>query len=375
VKNGWERPNWFGREGTKPIVEYSFGRQNWFDYHAAEHRAARERVAIFDQTGFSKYTFKGRDTVMVLQRLCGNNVDVPIGKTVYTGMFNERGGFESDLTLVRLAADEFYIISGTAQTWRDLDWIRRNIRRDEHAEVIDVTGAFGVLGVMGPNARKLLNRVTDADLSNEAFPFGTAREISVGQAMVRAIRITYVGELGWELHVPMEQLVLVYDNLTAAGSDLGVSNAGHYAINSLRLEKGYRAWGAELSPDDNPLEAGLSFAIAWDKFFIGREALLKAKSRELTRRLVIFVLKNPEPMLWGSEPIYCDGRAAGYTTSGSYGHTVGAAIAMGYVNGSGGVNPELIKSSRFEIGVAGERCAAMACLSPPFDPKRTRVLV
>jgi len=318
---------------------------------------------------------QGRDAVGVLQRLCGNNVNVPVGKTVYTGLFNERGGFESDLTLVRLAAEEFYLISGTAQTWRDLEWIKRNIRRDEHAEVADITSAFGVLGVMGPNARGLLSRVTDANLSNDAFPFGTVREISVGQATARAIRITYVGELGWELHVPTEQLAPVYDTLMAAGNDLGVTNAGHYAINSLRLEKGYRAWGAELSPDDNPLEAGLAFAVAWDKAFIGREALLKAKSTELTRRLVVFVLKDSRPMLWGSEPIYCNGRAVGYTTSGSYGHTVGAAIAMGYVNNTAGVTPEFIRSGRFEIGVAGERCAAAAHLAPPYDPKRARILV
>ena len=234
----------------KPVTEYSFARQNWFPNLAAEHRAARETVAVFDQTGFSKFIFKGRDVVKVLQRLCGNNVDVPIGRTVYTGMFNQRGGFESDLTLVRLAADEYYLVSGAAQTWRDLDWIRRNIRHDDHAEVADITAAFGVLGLMGPNARRLLERVTDADLSNQAFPFGAAREIGVGQATVRAVRITYVGELGWELHVPMEQLAPVYDTLMAAGRDLRVTNAGHYAINSLRLEKGHRAWGAELSPDD-----------------------------------------------------------------------------------------------------------------------------
>src|SRR5437016_4204634 len=310
VKNGWERANWFARQNDhaphaafghplpssdegrgqgegnrleisshaeKPVTEYSFGRQNWFANHAAEHRAAREKVAIFDQTGFSKFTFKGRDAINVLQRLCGNDVDVAIGQAVYTGLFNERGGFESDLTLVRLARDEFYIVSGSAQAVRDFDWIARHTRRDERAELVDVTGSFGVLGVMGPDSRTLLGRVTDADLSNPAFPFGIARQISIGLATVRAVRITYVGELGWELHVPMEQLALVYDALVETGADLGIANAGHYAINSLRLEKGYRAWGAELSPDDTPLEAGLAFAIDWNKPFVGREALLKQR--------------------------------------------------------------------------------------------------
>jgi 4-methylaminobutanoate oxidase (formaldehyde-forming) len=403
VKNGWERPNWFALveesvealnrstvqpapastlqrfnastalPATQPEVCYSFGRQNWFPSHALEHRAAREAVAVFDQTGFSKYVLKGRDAVTVLQRLCGNNVDVPLGRTVYTGLFNERGGFESDLTLVRLAADEFYLISGTAQTVRDQDWISRHIRPDEHAELLDVTGSIGVLGVMGPHSRALLQRVTDADLSTAAFPFGTAKQISIGAATVRAVRITYVGELGWELHAPTEQLALVYDTVMAAGKDLGVTDAGHYAINSLRLEKGYRAWGADISPDDTPLEAGLSFAIDWNKDFLGRAALLKQKAAGLKRHLVIFVVQDPEPVLWGSELIYRDGQAVGYTTSGSYGHTVGGAIAMGYVNNAAGVNGEFIKTGRFEINITGQRYPAQAHLRPPYDPDRKRI--
>jgi 4-methylaminobutanoate oxidase (formaldehyde-forming) len=265
AKNGWERPNWFAPNGMTPEVEYSFGRQNWFACHAAEHRACRERIALFDQTGFSKYVLKGPDAANVLQRLCGNDVDVPVGRVVYTGMFNERGGFESDLTAVRTGLNEFYLISGTAQTVRDLDWIGRHVRPDEHAEVIDVTSGWCVLGVMGPQSRALLSRVTDTDLANAAFPFATAQTISIRTATVRALRITYVGELGWELHVPIEQAALVYDALVAAGQEFGIANAGHYAINSLRLEKGYRAWGADLSPDDSALEAGLGFAIAWNK--------------------------------------------------------------------------------------------------------------
>jgi 4-methylaminobutanoate oxidase (formaldehyde-forming) len=262
-KAGWERPNLFALPSPSPLggeragargaavssfatdreIKYSFGRQNWFANHAFEHRSARENVALFDQTGFSKLLLKGRDAVTVLQRLCGNNVDVPVGKAVYTGLFNDRGGFESDLTLVRIAENEFYIITGTAQAVRDANWITRNVRLEERAELVDVTGAFGVLGVMGPNSRTLLSRVTETDLSNASFPFGTAQRISLGWATPRAIRITYVGELGWELHVPAEQMATVYDTLMDAGRSLGVANAGHYAINSLRLEKAYRAWG------------------------------------------------------------------------------------------------------------------------------------
>lgn len=390
VKNGWERPNWFARPNDshasrithhaasfaeKPVAEYTFSRQNWFANHAAEHRAARENVAVFDQTGFSKFVFKGDDVVSVLQRLCGNNVDVPISQAVYTGLFNERGGFESDLTVIRTGAREFFIITGSSQTVRDFDWITRNIREGERAELVDVTSAFSIIGVMGPNSRALLSCVTEADLSNPAFPFLCSRFISVGHATVRAVRITYVGELGWELHAPTEQAALVYDTLTAAGKDLGVTNAGHYAINSLRLEKGYRAWGAELSPDDTPLEAGLGFAIDWTKQFLGREALLAQKQAGVKRRLVIFVLDDPELVLWGSEPIFRDGKPVGYTTSGSYGHSIGGAIAMGYVNHAAGVTLEFIKSGHYEINISGQRFAAKAYLHAPYDAKRTRILM
>jgi sarcosine dehydrogenase len=375
-KNGWERPNWFARDGMKPVTSYSFGRQNWFACQAREHRATRENVAVFDQTGFAKFLLQGRDAINVLQRLCGNDVDVPAGRVVYTSMLNERGGFESDLTVVRVCEHEYYLISGAAQSVRDADWINRHILPDEHASLTDVTEAFAALSVMGPNARALLRRVTDADLATEAFPFGTARTIDLGQATVRALRITYVGELGWELHVPMSQAGLAYDALLAAGRDLGVTNAGHYAINSLRLEKGYRAWGTDLSPEDTPLEAGLEFALAWNKPvpFIGREALAKQRKSGLTRRLVLFVLEDPEPMLWGGEPIYRNGVAVGYTTSAAYGHTLGGAVALGYVRNEGGVDAAFIQSGRYEINIAGQRYAAAAHLRVPYDPGRKRIL-
>jgi 4-methylaminobutanoate oxidase (formaldehyde-forming) len=375
-KAGWERPNWFARGGVRPEPAYAFGRQNWFECHAAEHRAARERVAVFDQTGFSKFLLRGRDAAGVLQRLCANDVDVPAGRAVYTGLLNDRGGFESDLTAVRLAAGEFYLVSGTAQAVRDADWIGRQIGSDEHAELVDVTEAFAVLGVMGPNARALLGRLTDADLSNAAFPFSTVRTIGVGRATARAVRITYVGELGWELHVPAGQAALLYDTLTEAGRDLGLTDAGHYAINSLRLEKGYRAWGADLSPDDTPLEAGLEFAVAWDKPvpFLGREALRRQKADGVKRRLVMFVLQDPEPVLWGGEPIYRDGRVVGYTTSGSYGHTVEGGVALGYVADAGGVDAAFVRVGRYEIDVAGRRYPAAAHLRAAYDPGRQRIV-
>jgi 4-methylaminobutanoate oxidase (formaldehyde-forming) len=392
VKNGWERPNWFARPNLpgsgdhppagerdgafaeKPEVQYSFGRQNWFFNHAAEHRAAREAVAVFDQSGFAKFTLKGRDALPVLQRLCGNNVDVAPGKTVYTGLFNNQGGFESDLTLCRIGRDEFYLITSTGQAVRDFDWISRHILPEEQVALVDVTSSFGVLGVMGPKSRELLTRLTDSDLSNHGFPFGAAQSMSIGGGTAYALRLTYVGELGWELHVPMEQLLLVYDRLVDAGGDLGLCDAGHYAINSLRLEKGYRAWGAELSPEDTPLEAGLGFAIDWNKSFLGREALLEQRARRLTRRLCIFVLSDPEPVLWGAELIYRNGKPVGYTTSGSYAHTLGGAIAMGYVNHSEGVDAAFIQAGHYEINVNGTRHPATVHLRAPYDAERKRIL-
>ena len=381
VKSGWERPNWFaipGNGATKPEVQYAWGRQNWFPNHAAEHRAARESVALFDQSGFGKLRVTGLDAASFLQRLCGNDVDVAPGRLVYTGLFNARGGFESDLTVVRLGRDDFYLVTGTTQPRRDQDWLRRNRRPEERVEIQDETVATSVLSVMGPAARTLLSRVTDANLEPAAFPFGSVRTLGVGPATARALRVTYVGELGWELHIPVEQMASAYDALWSAGQDLGIANAGHYAINSLRIEKGYRAFGAELSPDETALEAGLSFALAWDKTggFLGREALVRQRAEGVRKRLALFSLQEPQGILWGSEPILRDGRTVGYTTSGAYGHTVGASVAMGYVRDPAGgvVSAEFVTAGRYEILLNGVRVPAAVSLKPLHDPERRRIL-
>jgi len=375
AKMGWERANWFAPDGVEPEAVYSFGRQNWFPYAAAEHRAAREAVAVFDQTSFAKLKLEGADAEAVLQRLCANDVDVPPGRVVYTAMLNERGGFESDLTVTRLTADAYLVVTGSAQGTRDLDWIRRHLPAGARATVTEVTGAYAVLGLMGPRSRELLARVSDADLGPAAFPFLTSREIAIGQATARASRVTYVGELGWELYVPVEQAGLVYDELAQAGRDLGLRDAGYYALDSLRMEKAYRAWGREVTIDDTPWEAGLGFAVRLDKPvpFLGREALLEQRERTLTKRLLTFVLEDEAALPWGDEPILCDGRVVGSVTSAAFGHTLGRAVAMGYVRDPGGVDEAYVASGRFELDVAGDRIPARAGLAAPYDPHALRV--
>jgi 4-methylaminobutanoate oxidase (formaldehyde-forming) len=372
---GWERANWFAPEGVEPKYEYSYKRQNWFPYAAEEHKAVREAVALFDQTSFGKFLVQGRDTEAVLQRICANDVAVPAGKVVYTQWLNERGGIEADLTVTRLAEDAYQVVTGAAVAGRDFNWLTRNIPEDAHCIATDVTSGSAVLGVMGPNSRALLSKLTDADLSNEAFPFGTAREIDLGMARVRAVRITYVGELGWELYVPSEFAPGVFDAIQAEGDAFGLRLAGMHVLDSCRIEKAFRHWGHDLTDEDTPLEAGLGFACRFDKnvAFIGRDALLRQKETGLKKRLVQFALEDPEPLLYHNEPIYRDGEIVGYTTSGNYGHHLGAAIGLGYVRHPDGVDADFVTSGRYEIEIACERFPARASLRPLYDAKSERV--
>src|ERR1700744_4072356 len=293
-KMGWERPNFFAPSVAEAKIDYAFGQQNWLPWSGAEHRACREGVALFDMTTFSKFLVKGRDAEEVLQGIVANDVAVPPGTTVYTGMLNERGPYESDFTLTRLADDQYLLVTGTAQTTRDFDTIEKAIPQDKHCTLVDVTGQYAVLAVMGPRSRALLQSVSKADWSNEAFGFGQSREVDLGYATVRATRLTYVGELGWELYVPVEFAVGVYETLNQAGKAFGLVNAGYYAIDSLRIEKGYRAWGRELKPATNPFEAGLSFACKLDKDipFRGREALLRLRVEAPSPRKVVVTVHS-----------------------------------------------------------------------------------
>jgi len=375
TKMGWERANWFATAGAVPAVEYSYGRQNWFAASAEEHLAARTGVALFDMTSFSKFVVKGRDAESVLQQLLANDVAVPVGRTVYSAMLNERGGFESDLTLTRLAPDEFLLVTGSAQATRDLSYIERRIPPERRCAIVDVTGAYAVLAVMGPRSRELLSRLSTADLGNAAFPFGSSREIDLGYATVRATRLTYVGELGWELYVPVEQAASAYEALCDAGRELGLRDAGYYALDSLRLEKGYRAWGRELTPDDTPLEAGLGFAVklATSVPFTGRAALERQRAAGLKRRLAVLTLADPDVTLWGGELIVRDGKPAGYLTSAGYGHTLRRAVGMGYVvNDEGLADDAFILGGRYQLDVAGTLADASIQLRAPYDPAAVR---
>jgi 4-methylaminobutanoate oxidase (formaldehyde-forming) len=373
VVSGWERANWFAPAGSEARYTYTYGRQNWFGDAAAEHRAVREAVGLFDQSSLAKLLLQGPDAAAVLQRLCANDVDVAPGRIVYTQMLNARGGIECDLTVTRLADDAFLVVTVAAAATHDADWIRRGIAAGR-VTLTDVTSAFTVLGVMGPRSRELLGRVTRAELSNAAFPFGTAREIELGYATVRATRITYVGELGWELYVPTELAMGVFDDVIAAGDGLGLRHAGYHAMDSLRLEKGYRSWGHDIGPDDTPLQAGLGFAVAFEKEgFVGREALLRQRAGPRARRLVMFTLDDPEPLLLGDEPIWRDGALVGRITSGAYGHTLGRSVGMGYVTRPDGVDAAFLRAGRWELEIATERFPATARLEPPYDPASARV--
>jgi 4-methylaminobutanoate oxidase (formaldehyde-forming) len=373
---GWERANWFAPAGVVAEYEYTYGRQNWFEHSAAEHTAVREAVAVFDQSSFGKYAVQGPDACAVLNRICANDVDVPVGKLVYTQWLNERGGIEADLTVTREAADRYLVVTAAATQTRDLAWLTAHVPADARAIVTDVTSAHSVLSVMGPQSRALLSTLTPADLSNDAFPFGTSQIIDLGYARVRASRVTFVGELGWELYIPTEFAQGVYDVLVAAGAEFGLRHAGYHALNSLRMEKGYRHWGHDISPDENPLEAGLGFCVAWDKpgGFIGREALLRQREGVLVQRLAQFQLVDPEPLLYHNEPVWRDGVIVGRTTSGMFGHTVGRSLGMAYVaNAAGEASRDFVLSGSYEIEVAGRRHAAEVSLAPWYDPTSARV--
>ena len=362
-KNGWERVNYFRPHAPPlaagsayvPLPAYTLGKPGWLTWMMDEQRATREAVALYDQTSFSKLLLQGRDALAVLQRLCANDIDVPVNRMVYTALLNERGGFESDLTIIRQVpnsmGDSFLIVTGSAQTVRDFDWISRHIGGNEHALLSDVSALYCVLSVMGPKARELLARVSPDDLSPEGLKFSCTKTIELGLAVVRAARMSYVGGPGFELYVPVEMARHVYLALHEAGADLGLRDAGYYALDALRIEQGRRAWGAELGPDETPWEAGLSYAVKLDKGtdFIGKAALLASRDQSLRKKLVTLVFDTPAAYAWGGEAIVLNGESVGEISSVGWSPKAGVCVALGYVRGSGANQPHAGTPATIEL--------------------------
>src|SRR4051794_26606910 len=373
---GWERPNWYAPPGVATEYRYSWGRQNWFERTAAECRAVRDSVALFDQSSFAKFLVEGRDSCAVLNRLSVAELDVPIGRVVYIQWCNELGGIEADLTVTRLGEASYLVVTGAAVQTRDLAWLGEHIPGEARCSVVDITSGLPMLGLMGPRSRDLLKRITGEDLSNTGFPFGSSREVEIGYARARASRITYVGELGWELYVPAEFATHVFDRIVEAGRDFGLVHAGYHAMNACRTEKGYRHWGHDIGPEDDQIAAGLGFCVAWDKpgGFLGREALLRVRGAgPPRRRLVQLRLEDDSKLLHHEEPVWADGRIIGSVTSGMYGHRVKAPLGMGYLRHDAGVTQGWLDGRRLEIEVAWERVPAKVQLAPWYDPRNERV--
>jgi len=373
---GWEYPDWFAPKGVEPKVEYSWGRQNWFEYSAAEHRAARENVTLMDYSVMGKILVQGRDVEKYLNPICANDIAVPVGRCVYTQWLNETGTIEADLTVTRLTEDQFLILTGDKTTNHVQAWLRRHIPADAHTFITNITSAYSVLNVQGPKSREFLSRITHADMSNEAFPFLTMQEIDIGYAPVKALRVTYVGELGWELYIPTEFSLHVYDTLMEKGEDFGLKLIGLQALESLRLEKAYRDYGGDIDNTDTPLEVGLGYFVKLDKpsGFIGRDALLKLKESGYRYRMPQFLLEDPEPLMHHGEIIYRDGEPVGTIMAGCFGHTLGASVGVGPVENNGDVvTAEYIRSGSYEIDIAGTRFPAKVSLRPMYDPKLERV--
>ncbi len=369
---GWERANWFAKPGQERAYEYDWHGQNWFDNQRAEHLAVREKVGLFDMTSFGKIRVEGRDATAFLQRMCANDIDTDIGRITYTQMLNPPGGIECDLTVTRLSETAYLLVVPAATLQRDLAWLRRHVG-DAFAVITDMTAAESVLCVMGPNARALLQSVSPNDFSNEAHPFGTAREIEIGMGLARAHRVTYVGELGWEIYIPTDQTAHVFETLMDAGEPHGLTLAGLHTLDSCRIEKAFRHFGHDITDEDHVLEAGLGFAVKPDKGdFIGRDAVLRKKDDGLKRRMVQFRLNDPEQFLFHNEALVRDGKIVSIITSGNYGHALGGAIGMGYVPCEGQTAADVLAST-YEIEIAGRRIPAEASLKPLYDPRSERV--
>ncbi|MGB7300006.1 MAG: FAD-dependent oxidoreductase [Burkholderiaceae bacterium] len=373
---GWERPNWFDDPGSTPRYEYSWGHQNWSQRAREESIAVRDRVALFDQSSMAKFLVQGSDATRILNRISTADVDVPAGRIVYTQWLNVNGGIEADLTITRVDQDEYLVVTSVGSHIRDLTHLRENIGKSDHCFVTDITPGLPMLGLMGPRSRDLLAELSGEDLSTEKFPFGASREIEIGYAIVRASRITYVGELGWELYIPADTAVHVFDQIMRVGEHYGLSLAGMHAMNACRTEKGYRHWGHDIGVDDTPVHAGLSFTCAFGKpgGFIGDEAVLKFKdSAPLNRRLIQIQLQDRDKLCFHEEPIVANDKIVGTVSSGMYGYRMDASLAMGYISLPEPVTNNFLATAKVEVEIAGQRIPATAQLGPWYDPSMKRV--
>ena len=374
---GWERPNWFAPAGISPKYEYSFGKQNWFEYNATEHQAARSGVVLFDQSSLSKYLVQGRDACRVLQRVSSANVDVNSGQMVYTHWLNERGGIEADLTVTRLAEDSFWVISGASQTIKDMHWLNSHIGENEFCCISDISNAWAVFGIMGPASRDLLTESLRRDMTTETFAFGSFQSVELGMSRAYAARVSFVGELGWELYVPADQARHGFDFLWERGKSHDLRLAGLHTMDSCRIEKKFLHYGHDIADQDTPLECGVGFVCDLDKeiSFIGKDAILRqCDSRGfMHKRLLQFLLQEPEAMLYHHEPILRDGKIVGYLTSGAYGHTLGGPVGLGYVEAEDEINQEYLQSGKWEIDVGGNLVPSSVSLVAMYDPEGQRM--
>ena len=371
---GWERANWFADKGQKRSYEYTWKRQNWFENSAREHRSIRENIGMYDMSSFGKIRIEGRDATKFLNFVAGGQYDVEIGKIVYSQFLNNAGGIEADVTITRLTESAYLVVTPAATRLADQIWLSRNIG-DFNVVITDVTAGEGVLAIMGPSSRKLLQMVSPNSFDNDVNPFGTAQEIEIGMSLARVHRVTYVGELGWEVYVSSDQAGHIFDTLFDAGQDLDMKLCGMHMMDSLRIEKGFRHFGHDITCEDHVLEAGLGFAVKTSKpDFIGRDAVLRKKENGLDRRLLQFVLNDSEPLLYHNEPILRDGELVGHLTSGNYGHTIGAAIGLGYVPCKDETVSDIL-ASNYEIDVAGSKIKADVAIKPIYDPKSERVKI
>lgn len=374
---GWERPNWFATGGETPEYEYSYGKQNWVDASGRECEAVRNTVGLFDQTSFANFDVTGPDAMKMLNWMSCNEVDVPIGKAVYTQWLNDRGGIEADLSVTRRGENDYLVVTGAGASNRDWQWLRRTAR-DYDVEITDRTNETAMMGLMGPNSRDVLSQLTDQDLTNDGFPFGMSMNMTVAGIDVFAIRMTYVGELGWELYCSYGDAVSLHDALVEAGANHGLKHAGYHAMNTLRLEAGYRHWGHDLTDEDTPLEAGLGFTCAYEKVggFRGMQACLAQKAEPFrVKRLIQFRLEDPDLLLYHDEPIMRNGVVVGRTSSGMFSYVEGKTLAMGYLEHDEGVTKEWLESGKFEIEVATVPIPATPSIRSFYDPRNERVKV